>query len=267
MRLPMPAALFFALLVLRVPDTHAQASHGWLAGASVGILHQDVPSSSLGSSNGVSAIAHVGRKLGEVASVVGEIAWLFTPENDNVVFVPVAPGDGFGGGFLGPTALRHRRQDSVATSPSTLRAYLTAGPSLAWVARRESGARAVAVGGQTAPARASGGCPNGVRGGGDLPRVLDQRADRALDDSGHVRHRVDEPIARIPGDARPGGSSPVAARRRRRRVCSHSREANRVEHRRPRLLDMTVYVLNGSNASGSASRAGSPSRSSSFQRT
>ncbi len=148
MRSPMPAALFFALLVLRVPDTHAQASHGWFAGASVGILHQDVPSSSLASSNGVSAIAHVGRELGEVASVVGEIAWLSTPENDNVVFVPVAPGDGFGGGFLGPTALLTLgAKIRVATSPSTLRAYLTAGPSLAWVARRESGARAVAVGG------------------------------------------------------------------------------------------------------------------------
>jgi hypothetical protein len=148
MRSPMAAALVFALLVFRVSDTHAQAGHDWFGGASVGLLVQDVPSLSYSSSDGASFMAHVGRELGAVASLVGEIAWLSTPRNTSVVFLPVEPDPGFGGGFLGPTGfLTVGAKIRVATAPNTVRGYLTGGPSLAWVARHEAGSRAVAVGG------------------------------------------------------------------------------------------------------------------------
>ena len=146
-------ALCFAFLLLPFAEGHAQTGHDWFGGADVGILHQDVPSLSSASSDGVSVMAHVGRELGTVASVMGEIAWLSTPRNGGVVFLPVEPGpvdpgEGFGGGFVGPNSLLTLgAKIRVATSPNTTRGYLTAGPSLAWVARREPGSRAVAFGG------------------------------------------------------------------------------------------------------------------------
>jgi hypothetical protein len=144
----MAAALVFVLLVLQVNQTYAQGSHDWFGGAAVGILYQDVPDLSYASSNGVSAIAHVGRDLGAVASVIGEIAWLATSRNGDVVFVPAPPAQGFGGGFLGPTALLTLgAKIRVTTSPAPVRGYLTAGPSLAWAARRGAGTRGFNVGG------------------------------------------------------------------------------------------------------------------------
>lgn len=143
-------ALFFGPLVMGAVDAHAQGSDGWFGGGSIGILRQDVPSPSSARSNGVSAMARVGRDVAPHVAVVGDLSWLSTSRNTDVVFVPQdTVSSGFGGGFTGPTALLTLGAGvRLTTSPSgILAAYLTAGPALAWAARREAGTRAMAVGG------------------------------------------------------------------------------------------------------------------------
>jgi hypothetical protein len=80
---------------------------------------------------------------------MGEIGWLSTTRNTDVVFLAEDPVEGgFGGGFLGPTAfLTVGVELRLTTAPSPVRAYLVAGPALAWGVRREAGTRAVAPGG------------------------------------------------------------------------------------------------------------------------
>jgi hypothetical protein len=142
------AALFLSPFALPAADAHAQGTQGWFGGASLGALRQDVPSPSSARSSGVSAMAHVGRDLGAHTAMIGEISWLSTTRNTDVVFVPSDPAQGFGGALLGPTALLTLGAGlRLTTTPSWVRGYLTAGPALAWAARREAGTRAVAVGG------------------------------------------------------------------------------------------------------------------------
>lgn len=58
---------FVGPFVFHPVDAAAQTTGGWFGGASVGFLHQDVPSLSDASSNGRSLMAHVGRELGAVS--------------------------------------------------------------------------------------------------------------------------------------------------------------------------------------------------------
>jgi hypothetical protein len=140
---------FLGLLVLYADHAHAQGGHSWFGGASLGILRQDVQSSSEVRSSGVSALGRVGRDLGARAALLGEIGWLSTTRNTDVVFPACDPSQGcFGGVFIGPTAVLTLGAGlRLTTAPSAVRGYVTAGPVLFWAAHREAGTRAVGIGG------------------------------------------------------------------------------------------------------------------------
>jgi hypothetical protein len=151
MRYPPALSLALALgLLAQVTEAQqVEEAQGWFAGANLGLLHQDVQSPSESRSNGVSVLARLGRDLGARLAVVGEIGWLSTTRNTDIVFAPCDPAQGcFGGVFLGPTAMLTTGVSlRLMTSPSLVRGFLTGGPALSWAARRETGTRAVAVGG------------------------------------------------------------------------------------------------------------------------
>jgi hypothetical protein len=124
------------------------AQSGWFGGASLGLLHQDVQGNSESRSNGVSVLARLGRDFGARVALVGEVGWLSTSENSDVVFAPCDPAVGFCGAFTGPTALLTTGVSlRFMTAPSRARGYFTVGPAVGWAARREAGTRAVALGG------------------------------------------------------------------------------------------------------------------------
>ena len=145
---PRPARLWTLLLlawgVCRPSYAHAQGASGWLGGGQLGLLRQDEAADVR--THGISALGRVGRKLGERVAWFGEVGWLSTTRNTDVVF---APCECFGGGaFLGPTALLTLGASvRLATEPNTVQGYAMAGPSLFWAVQREPGTRAFGIAG------------------------------------------------------------------------------------------------------------------------
>jgi hypothetical protein len=141
------AALLVAYMVLHPVSARAQATSGWFGGGHLGLLRQDAAADAR--THGVSVLGRVGHDLGSQTAWFGEIGWLSTTKNTDVVFAPCEPSVGcFGGGaFLGPTALVTLGVNlRLATPPETVQGYLTAGPGLFWAVKREPDTRAVGVG-------------------------------------------------------------------------------------------------------------------------
>lgn len=138
-------ALLLAYMTLSPNYAQAQGTPGWFGGGQVGLLRQDAAADAR--THGLSVLGRIGRDMGAQTDWFGEIGWLSTTRNTDIVFDPCDPSEGcFGGGgaFLGPTALLTVGVNlRLTTPPETVQGYLTAGPALFWAAKREPGSRAV----------------------------------------------------------------------------------------------------------------------------
>lgn len=125
----------------------AQSTTGWFGGGQAGLLRQDAAGDAR--TAGLSVLGRMGRDMGPQTGWFGEIGWLSTTRNTDVVFGPCDPSEGCIGGeaFLGPTALVTVGANfRLTTAPEAVQGYLTAGPALFWAAKREPGSRAVGAG-------------------------------------------------------------------------------------------------------------------------
>jgi len=139
--------LLLACLILCPAYARAQEASGWFGGGQIGPLRQDEAADAR--THGLSVLCRVGRTMGAQTAWFGEIGWLSTTRNTDIVFAPCDPSEGClgGGAFLGPTALLTLGANlRLATPREAVQGYLTAGPALFWAVQREPGSRAVGVG-------------------------------------------------------------------------------------------------------------------------